>query len=84
MTDKATEKEPAASTAQQQAAHADLASVVGRFADGVRAASAQARQQASAQAERLKQEAVAHPHETVTGAFGLGYLIGKSLFRRRR
>lgn len=84
MTDKATEKDAAVSATAQQAAPADLASVVGRFADGVRAASAQARQQASAQAERLKQEAIDHPLETVTGAFGLGYLVGKSLFKRRR
>lgn len=60
-----------------------LAHAVDSFAARVRAASASFRQGATDQAARLKQEAKDHPIETVTGAFGLGYLVGKALFKRK-
>ena len=52
---------------------ASLHETVRRFADTARAAAATA-----------QSEAKAHSLETVTGAFGVGYLIGRALFGRKR
>lgn len=80
MTESSDDK-PAALDAANQAALADAADT---FAARVRAASANFKQNAADQAAKLKQGAKDHPLETVTGAFGLGYLVGKALFNRRR
>lgn len=63
---------------------ASIADAADNFAARVRAAAAAAKIRAGEQAARLTQEAKDHPAETVTGAFGLGYLVGKALFKRRR
>lgn len=60
-----------------------LSEAVDRFAERVRAASVSFKQNAADQAARLSQSAKDHPLETVTGAFGLGYLVGRALFKRR-
>jgi hypothetical protein len=73
--------DPEASSGAADAA--SLTHAVDSFAARVRAASASFKHGAAEQAARLKQEAKDHPLETVTGAFGLGYLVGKALFKRR-
>lgn len=53
-----------------------LGDAVAAFAARVRAA--------AAETGDLRAEMREHPLETVTGAFGLGYLLGKALFGRKR
>lgn len=64
---------PPAETPQESAGASKLRAAAERVADRVRSAGAAA-----------EAKAKAHPLETVTGAFGLGYLIGRALFGRKR
>lgn len=61
-----------------------LRSAIATLAARVRAAGAGAADKTASDLARLKTEAAAHPLETVTGAFGVGYLLGKALFGRNR
>lgn len=83
MTNETRNEEPSAD-AQGKSGRSDLSGLIDAFANGVRAAAGAARKHATQEADRLKQESREHPLETVTGAFGLGYLIGKAVFKRRR
>lgn len=64
---------PPAQTAPSAHKTSTLRAGIERVAEKVRSVGADA-----------EAKAKAHPLETVTGAFGLGYLIGKALFGRKR
>ena len=63
---------------------ASLGGAIAALAARIRAAGGAAAEKSAADLSRLKTEAAAHPLETVTGAFGVGYLLGKALFGRKR